>query len=335
MPHQNKKKEVGMFDRKKYKREAYAKSKGLPKKMASVSLVVVLAVLFIQTALILPYYLIKYSNWKAEWFETVANSDGYFKGESDLYEFKTGEEINPDSYNKVGRYNEEGMLVVTKRQNFFDYATSSTSVPEFIIYTLFCFLASICVSAIGFTLSRYVYQWRKDGETSLSSFKNAFSPATLRAAAWYFLWKMIVLIPLIAVPVLVYKFIPPYTSRYASGVAEKLTLLTVAYFLYCIFACVKISGYLMTGYVLAENPKIGARRALWLSKKMSKGCRENILMMHILFVFWWIFTCLTLCFGFILFMPYLKNSFINAYESVKKNAIETGVLKEEDFDVLQ
>ncbi len=104
---------------------------------------------------------------------------------------------------------------------------------------------------------------------------------------------------------------------------------------YVIFAYAKVMGYSMMRYVLADNPKLGVCRAMNLSKKMCKGCRENILVMQLSFFLWWIFSIITLGFGFILLMPYLENSYINAYEAIKKNSIESGVLKEEDFDVLQ
>lgn len=326
-----------MFDRKKYKKDAYANSKGLPKKMALASIVSVFSIIFLFAALILPYFGAKYITWNDEWFETVSNSDGYFRGESDLIEFKDGQEIDPSDYDEVGRYNSDGELVVTKREAFLDYVSSSISLPGLIFFCLFTVFAFIFVFAVGFALSRYVYQWRKCGETSLSSFIKCFSSATWRGALWYFLWTTIIILPVIVYTVVSTKYISEASYYYY---ADKLfpyilMILDLVFILCLVFTCAKLVSCFMMFYVLAENPKIGAVRALRLSKKMSKGCRENIFMMNLTFIVWWILTFLTLGFGLILFMPYFENSFINAYEAVKKNAIESGVLKVEDFDVLQ
>ena len=132
-------------------------------------------------------------------------------------------------------------------------------------------------------------------------------------------------------------FLPNYVSKNRTAPSAVGLALVIIYvmLIFCIFSYSKILGYSMISFIAAENPEISARKAMCLSKKMCKGCRENILVMHLSFVLWAIFCLVTLGFGYILVMPYFKNTYISMYEAVKKNAIDSNVLSEEDFYVLQ
>lgn len=343
-----------MFDRKKYKWEAYEKSQGLPKKMVRVSLARVLVLVLLYAAVYFPYYVKKHSDWKKNWKETVMNAQGTWNGFGDLHEFQAGEEIDYDNIQMVYSYGEDGSLSVKQRLSYWEYVKDSRSVLEETVIYLVGWALFFVFTAMSFAVSRYVFNWRKRGESSFASFLKSFSGRTFRGAAWYSLWNFIFSIPMQTASILFSKLlsderaaassVPTVASGLASAAGEAATVsprvgiaMLVIYLMlfYVIFAYAKVMGYSMMRYVLADNPKLGVCCAMNLSKKMCKGCRENILVMQLSFFLWWIFSIITLGFGFILLMPYLENSYINAYEAIKKNSIESGVLKEEDFDVLQ
>ncbi|MCR5318921.1 MAG: DUF975 family protein [Treponema sp.] len=332
-----------MFDRKKYKTDAFERSKGLPKKMFRVSLVRVFALIFLYAVIYVPYYVKKYGEWNRDWKETVSNAQGSWDESGGLHEFQSGEEINAGEITSVYSYGDDGTVNVQQKQRFLEYVKKSQTVFEQFLLYFVRWAYAFVFSVIAFAVSFYVFSWRKNGDFSFDAFVKCFSGASLRGAAWYSLWCFILLLPMMLATLVVAKLAADGEAAVATEIASTVASLragiavamSYAFLAYSIFVCIKLLGYSMMRYVLAENPNIGAVRAMKLSKKMCKGCRENILVMDLSFFLWWVFSILTLGFGFILFMPYLENSFINAYEAIKKNSIESGVLKEEDFDVLQ
>ena len=201
------------------------------------------------------------------------------------------------------------------------------------------FLAYTLLNLFGFAWAKYVWDFQKTGDFSFSAFKKNFSFKTLRGALWYVLWSYVWLLPY-----LVMLFFGTKLSLEANAIPNSPNLqsqaivsiiLIYAGLFYMIFAYVKIIGYTMMPYVLAENPEISVTKAMNLSKKMCKGCRENILVMYGSFSLWYLFVLATLGFGRILYQPYIENSFIDMYKAVKKNALEAKTVSEEDFYVLQ
>ncbi len=188
-------------------------------------------------------------------------------------------------------------------------------------------LLNILVQFLDFALTFYVYNYRKSSDTSFKSFKSCFSKNSLKVATWKQLWTYIWLAPF---------FLAPCFFSISSS-SETVIFFVILYIapIFGFFAYAKVLGYSMMAYIVAENPKISAKKAMILSKKMCRGCRENIFVMYLSLTLWGLFCLVTLGFGYILFMPYLKNTFINMYEAIKKNAIESKVLSEEDFYVLQ
>ena len=83
--------------------------------------------------------------------------------------------------------------------------------------------------------------------------------------------------------------------------------------------------------ILAEYPDIGVRKAMNLSKEMTKGQKGNLFVMGLTFIGWILLTAITLGIAGLYAMPYMQMSFVNAYHDIKQNAIERGVLKQEDF----
>jgi|GEM_PF-4423666 len=337
-----------MFDRKKYKAEAFERSRGLPKKMFRVSLARVLVLVFLYAAIYVPYYVKKHGEWKQDWKETVSKAQGSWDKSGSLHEFQPDEEINADEIMSVYSHGEDGAVEVQYRQRFLEYVKNSQTMLEWLVLDFVRWALAFVVTVIAFAVSLYIFSWRKNGDASFDAFVKCFSGESLRGAAWYSLWCFVLLLPMQASSLVLTKLVADGETALSSGLASTAVDVAAAsprvgivfamgylFLFYMIFVCIKFLSYSMMRYVLAENPKLGAVRAMKLSKKMCKGCRENILVMELSFCLWWIFSLVTLGLGYILFMPYFENSFVNAYEAIKKNSIESGILKEEDFDVLQ
>lgn len=94
---------------------------------------------------------------------------------------------------------------------------------------------------------------------------------------------------------------------------------------------IKSISYSMIFNILAEYPDIGVRKAMNLSKEMTKGQKANLFMMGLSFIGWYLLTLITFGIAGLYVMPYIRMSYINAYHDIKQNAIERGILKEEDF----
>ncbi len=219
-------------------------------------------------------------------------------------------------------------LAICVSFNIFQWTVyKSAGVGVKILVTALELLPGILLQFLDFALTFYVYNHRKSGDTNFKSFKSCFSLNSLKLAGWKQLWTYIWLAP--------FFLSTCFFSISSSSEAIIFVVIFYAALIFGFFAYAKILGYSMMAYIVAENPKISAKKAMILSKKMCRGCRENIFVMYLSLTLWGLFCLVTLGFGYILFMPYLKNTFINMYEAIKKNAIESKVLSEEDFYVLQ
>lgn len=84
---------------------------------------------------------------------------------------------------------------------------------------------------------------------------------------------------------------------------------------------VKSIGYSMSFYILAENPQLGAREALNISKRITMGYKGRIFMLGFSFIGWAILACLTLGIGFLWLVPYIQIAFANLYNELKAEAV--------------
>ncbi len=77
----------------------------------------------------------------------------------------------------------------------------------------------------------------------------------------------------------------------------------------------------MSFYILAENPQLGAREALNISKRITMGYKGRIFMLGLSFIGWAILACITLGIGFLWLVPYIQISFANLYKELKAEAV--------------
>ncbi|MBE5770668.1 MAG: DUF975 family protein [Clostridia bacterium] len=96
---------------------------------------------------------------------------------------------------------------------------------------------------------------------------------------------------------------------------------------------VKAISYSMTPYILAECPNVKAKDALRLSMRMTQGYKMDIFVTQLSFI-GWLFLCALTC-GVLQVVhvgPYMNLTMGGVYQELKKNAIENGVIRPEEFE---
>lgn len=103
-------------------------------------------------------------------------------------------------------------------------------------------------------------------------------------------------------------------------------------FLFVIPGIVKAYSYSMMFYVIAENPKIGAMKAMDISKVLTQGHKANLFMMDLSFLGWAFLSMLSCGIGFIWLLPYMVMAKTYAYYDLKRMAFAQGKLTPADFE---
>jgi uncharacterized membrane protein len=111
------------------------------------------------------------------------------------------------------------------------------------------------------------------------------------------------------------------------------TILIVLWtFLLIIPGFIKAIAYSMWPMLIAEYPNLSLSKAIKISNVITQGYKMELFIMALSFIPWLI---LSACTGTILLVytyPYMNLSFLNAYQVMKLNAINTGKLSPEDFE---
>jgi len=103
------------------------------------------------------------------------------------------------------------------------------------------------------------------------------------------------------------------------------------YLLFIIPGIVKSYSYSMVPYILAENPNIGATRAIELSKKMTHGHKASMFVLDLSFIGWYLLGVLALGVGTLFVLPYDYATKAELYLVLKENAYKNGLLVGDDI----
>lgn len=107
----------------------------------------------------------------------------------------------------------------------------------------------------------------------------------------------------------------------------------------CLWAClfyipgiIKAYSYSQMFFIIAENPKIKINQAMQLSRRITYGYKGDLFCLQLSFIGWQILNSFT--FGILYFWtgPYMAMTFEKSYQYLKARALETGVVKPEDFN---
>ena len=111
------------------------------------------------------------------------------------------------------------------------------------------------------------------------------------------------------------------------------TLWTVLWsLLFLIPGIVKAFAYSQMFYILAEYPTMSVRKAMQISKTITKGNKGDLFVMALSFLGWEILAAFTCGIGHLWLSPYESMSFTNAYHAMKAHALQSGDITEADFE---
>ncbi len=107
-------------------------------------------------------------------------------------------------------------------------------------------------------------------------------------------------------------------------------------FLWCILfiipGIIKAIAYSMTPYILEDCPEVKAMDAIKLSQRMMNGHKGEYFVMILSFIGWILLSCLTLGLLFIFYVhPYMQSTFAVFYAEVKEDALQRGVISQEEL----
>ncbi len=101
--------------------------------------------------------------------------------------------------------------------------------------------------------------------------------------------------------------------------------------LFYIPGIVKGIAYSQMFFVMIENPDIGPKKAMNISKVMTDGHKADLFVMDLSFLGWGILAMLSGGIGLIWLVPYYMTTASNAYTAIKTEALNTGKLTVADF----
>ena len=185
---------------------------------------------------------------------------------------------------------------ITSHNGF--YFSSEYTAPE--TYSLLITLITLFITGVLeiAETNLYVTLSRTTEKISFSTFIKGFSLwlkgflGYLWMALWIFLWSLLFFIP----------------------------------------GIVKSFSYSQMFFILVEHPNVGVRKAMRLSKEMTRGFKGDLFVMYLSFIGWNILALCTCGILYLWLIPYQNMAFTNAYHALKARAINTNVLHAEDFE---
>ncbi|HHW93216.1 MAG TPA: DUF975 family protein [Clostridiaceae bacterium] len=191
-----------------------------------------------------------------------------------------------------------------------------------------------------------------------SSYRYGRFLSTFRGTAWKSLWLIVWSLPVIVLNIL---FIVPALQlidtlvRIGSDLSTfdllERTQLTyglpsffyspaffivvgIVIFVLSIVLLFKSYQYKMTDYILADNPFIGARRALTISKQMSKGSLWRFFVIDLSFAGWFLLAVMCICLagiGVLFLLPYHEATWVEVYKNRRDNMVARRELSMEEL----
>ncbi|MDQ0062538.1 DUF975 family protein [Paenibacillus harenae] len=94
---------------------------------------------------------------------------------------------------------------------------------------------------------------------------------------------------------------------------------------------VKSYAYSMVPFILADNPNIGYRRAVDLSKQMTRGHKFRIFVLDLSFLGWILLGLLVFFIGVLFVMPYINATKAELYLRLREQALKDGLTTVEEL----
>ena len=96
---------------------------------------------------------------------------------------------------------------------------------------------------------------------------------------------------------------------------------------------IKFYAYRMVPYILADNPEIGHKRAIKISKKMTQGEKWDIFILDLSFLGWFILGTLFFGIGIFFVQPYYDATNAELYLNLRKEAVANNLTSEKELNL--
>ncbi len=209
-----------------------------------------------------------------------------------------------------------------------------------------------------------VYQWYLRSrspsitpgyETVFAMFKNGNFGPTLGSMLWFFLfifiWGLFYFVPFIITYVMIFAgilvsmpkqvhFESDFNSAFFS--TDLANAFFVAAIIFAILAligiiplAIKAYSYRLTPWILADNPRIGAKRALKLSIELTRGQKWKMFVLDLSFVGWGILGFLCCFIGILFLAPYYFATQAELYAALRQNGVDSGLCTMEELGYIK
>lgn len=106
------------------------------------------------------------------------------------------------------------------------------------------------------------------------------------------------------------------------------------YLLFFVPGIVKLYSYSQVPYLLADNPGIGTKRAVELSRGMMYGQKWRTFVLDLSFIGWFLLGSLALLVGTLFVLPYYNATKAELYIQLREKAIQDGISSKEELGLL-
>lgn len=120
-------------------------------------------------------------------------------------------------------------------------------------------------------------------------------------------------------------------ARAILSVLWQLLWVTLWTLLFIIPGIIKAIAYSQMFYIIVEYKNVSITKAMRISMEITKGHKWDLFVMYLSFFGWDLLSIMTVGILQLWLLPYKNMTYINAYHSLVKEAIESGRLKPEDF----
>ena len=120
-------------------------------------------------------------------------------------------------------------------------------------------------------------------------------------------------------------------ARAILTVLWQLLWVTLWTLLFIIPGIIKAIAYSQMFYIIVEYKNVSITKAMRISMEITKGHKWDLFVMYLSFLGWDLLSIMTVGILQLWLLPYKNMTYINAYHSLVKEAIESGRLKPEDF----
>ncbi|WP_164716263.1 DUF975 family protein [Paenibacillus whitsoniae] len=104
--------------------------------------------------------------------------------------------------------------------------------------------------------------------------------------------------------------------------------------LFIIPGIVKSYSYAMVPYILTDNPGIGRKRAIQLSREMMHGQKWRTFVLDLSFIGWFLLGAIALGVGVLFVLPYYNSTRAELYLALRQMALDEGLSSQEELCIL-